>query len=327
MARLTVSAPQRHHITTRDPDLAHEMLRARYPDHVARVSGSRDRFHFESSATETDHFSVQRMVHTLSLEGAMDRPPALLVTRPSGGRLRVATAEAELSPSVGESLVFDSHLPFRVSWDAIRMAGVTLETAPTMRLISEMSGVPAESVRFPLSKPLSSAHAQQWQADVAHVRHILSVPEIAGSPLIRGEAYRLLVVSLLHVFPNSALAALTDPLASPPRSAEPASVRRAEQYIEANATHDIGTVEIAAAAGVSARALQHAFRRHRDLSPMEHLRLVRLEGAHRQLREGDPTRGDTVADIARAWGFAHLGHFAARYRERFGHAPSETLRH
>ncbi|GHU15365.1 hypothetical protein AGMMS50225_28560 [Betaproteobacteria bacterium] len=35
---------------------------------------------------------------------------------------------------------------------------------------------------------------------------------------------------------------------------------------------------------------------------------------------------DTVGDIAARWGFWHLSHFAADYKEMFGELPSDTLR-
>jgi AraC-like DNA-binding protein len=34
----------------------------------------------------------------------------------------------------------------------------------------------------------------------------------------------------------------------------------------------------------------------------------------------------TATAVARKWGFGHYGRFAADYRRRFGHKPSETLR-
>ncbi|MEU7612530.1 hypothetical protein [Micromonospora sp. NPDC049204] len=43
------------------------------------------------------------------------------------------------------------------------------------------------------------------------------------------------------------------------------------------------------------RALQLAFRRHHDTTPMRYVREVRLERAHRALRAADPTTGATVA--------------------------------
>jgi AraC-like DNA-binding protein len=82
---------------------------------------------------------------------------------------------------------------------------------------------------------------------------------------------------------------------------------------------------LAAVAGVSARALQEAFRRHVGMPPMTYLRNLRLAQAHRTLvaAESDAV---TVARIAHDAGFAHLGRFAAAYRTRYGMPPSRTLR-
>ena len=84
--------------------------------------------------------------------------------------------------------------------------------------------------------------------------------------------------------------------------------------------------EIAAAAGVTARALQYAFRCHYDTTPTGYLRRVRLERAHRQLQAADPATGATVGEIARRWGWASPANFAAAYRKHFGVSPSHTLR-
>jgi transcriptional regulator GlxA family with amidase domain len=84
--------------------------------------------------------------------------------------------------------------------------------------------------------------------------------------------------------------------------------------------------EVAAAAGVTARALQYAFRRHYDTTPTGYLRRVRLERAHRQLQAADPATGATIGEIARRWGWASPANFAAAYRKHFGVAPSHTLR-
>lgn len=106
---------------------------------------------------------------------------------------------------------------------------------------------------------------------------------------------------------------------------EHARLRRALEYVHAHARDAIGTAEIAAAAGLSPRGLQQSLRRHLDQTPGDLLRSVRLDGARGDLLRGD--RDDTsVADIARAWGFGHLGRFSATYRARFGELPSESLR-
>jgi AraC-like DNA-binding protein len=83
--------------------------------------------------------------------------------------------------------------------------------------------------------------------------------------------------------------------------------------------------EIAAAAHVTPRALQYAFTRHLQTTPMAYLRRVRLAAAHQDLQAADPRDGDTVTSIAARWGFAHPGRFATAYRNAYGQAPSVTL--
>ncbi|MFJ8210403.1 helix-turn-helix transcriptional regulator [Streptomyces sp. NPDC096033] len=95
-------------------------------------------------------------------------------------------------------------------------------------------------------------------------------------------------------------------------------------FIEANAHHDIDLAHVAAAPFVTPRAVQHAFRRHLDTTPLAYLRRVRLDCAHRDLLAADPAT-TTVTEIAARWGFTHPGHFAAHYRDAYRAAPSTTL--
>jgi AraC-like DNA-binding protein len=54
------------------------------------------------------------------------------------------------------------------------------------------------------------------------------------------------------------------------------------------------------------------------------LRDARFEKVRQALRIAKPEEG--VAQVARKWGFSHLGRFAIEYRKRFGESPSETAR-
>ncbi|WP_308405175.1 helix-turn-helix transcriptional regulator [Streptomyces sp. B93] len=92
-----------------------------------------------------------------------------------------------------------------------------------------------------------------------------------------------------------------------------------------HADQPLTVAEIAAAAHVTVRALQYAFRRHLGTTPLAYLRRTRLAHAHRDLQAADPLGGATVADIAARWGFAHPGRFAALYRDAYGTSPSHTL--
>jgi len=108
-------------------------------------------------------------------------------------------------------------------------------------------------------------------------------------------------------------------------SSMPAALCSAVAFIDAYAADPIGLTEIAAAAQLSPRALQAAFRRHLDTTPLGHLRSVRLARAHADLlaaRRGD---GKTVTEIANRWGFSQLSRFARDYKARYGQSPRETL--
>jgi transcriptional regulator GlxA family with amidase domain len=80
----------------------------------------------------------------------------------------------------------------------------------------------------------------------------------------------------------------------------------------------------APAAGIAGRTLYKHFRLSKGVAPMAYLRNVRLRKARDDMLRGNPA--DKVTDIAKRWGFDHLGRFAAEYRRCYGEMPSETLR-
>jgi transcriptional regulator GlxA family with amidase domain len=108
-------------------------------------------------------------------------------------------------------------------------------------------------------------------------------------------------------------------------AAQPRTLRRAIAFIHENAHRDIGLSDIAAAISVTPRSVQYIFRRHLGTTPLEYLRRVRLDRAHRDLQAADPSV-DTVMAIAGRWRFGHAGRFSIAYRKAFGTPPSQTLR-
>lgn len=97
----------------------------------------------------------------------------------------------------------------------------------------------------------------------------------------------------------------------------------APAIIEREPGGDLSTARLAAVAGIGARALQRNFREYVGASPQEYVRAVRLSRTHDDLAGG---AGGTVAEIAFRWGFTHVSRFAGAYQERYGLAPSATLR-
>jgi len=104
-------------------------------------------------------------------------------------------------------------------------------------------------------------------------------------------------------------------------------LQRALDYIQAHAHESLTLHSIAAAACVSPRTLEAAFRRRYDQSPLTYARGIRLERVHMELQAAAADgRQTSVTDIALHYGFVHMGRFSAYYKQRFGCAPSATLR-
>jgi transcriptional regulator GlxA family with amidase domain len=123
--------------------------------------------------------------------------------------------------------------------------------------------------------------------------------------------------AVLACFPNSTLDAESASYVGD----TPQPLRRALAFIDEHAGEPITLNEIAVAARLSPRGLQATFRRHLDTTPLALLRSIRMDRAHRDLRNAEPG-GTTVAALAARWGFTHLGRFAIEYRSRYGSYPS-----
>lgn len=178
-------------------------------------------------------------------------------------------------------------------------------------------------IRLTDSRPMSAAAGRQVVRAVDYVRDALPTDSDAGgATLIAATAMQHLAATMLAAFPNNAL---LDPTIEDRRDTTPALLRRAIAFIEEHAETDIGIGDIARATYVTPRAIQLMFRRHRDCTPMEYLRRVRLHHAHQDLLAANRAH-TTVAQIAARWGFAHTGRFAVYYRQVYGQSPHTTLR-
>jgi AraC-like DNA-binding protein len=179
-----------------------------------------------------------------------------------------------------------------------------------------------EPVRLTDSRPVSAAAGRRLVRTIDYLRDVVAEPVTAGATLVASTATQHLVATMLAAFPNNAL---LDPTVEDRRDTTPVLLRRAIAFIEDHADCDIGIADIAGAIYVTPRAIQLMFRRHRDCTPMEYLRRVRLDYAHQELL-GATRAQTTVTQIAARWGFAHTGRFAVYYRQVYGESPHTTLR-
>ena len=126
----------------------------------------------------------------------------------------------------------------------------------------------------------------------------------------------------------TALCATTDfkpPRRDHTRKVQSRIVKRAEDYALAQMGDRLYVTDLCAAAGVSERSLQYAFKEIMGMSPLAYLTRVRLHRVRQALLAAAPG-STTVSAEALDGGFWHLGEFSRAYRDCFGELPSETLR-
>jgi len=107
-------------------------------------------------------------------------------------------------------------------------------------------------------------------------------------------------------------------------AAAPVNVKRAEEFMRANAREPVTIEAVANAAACSIRALQLAFRRFRGTTPMAALQRVRLDAARAEILRIE--RDQSLTRIAAEYGFSNPSRFAQLFRRAYGAYPSELLR-
>ncbi|HZX08763.1 helix-turn-helix domain-containing protein [Kribbella sp.] len=189
-------------------------------------------------------------------------------------------------------------------------------------LLTRVAGVSRTGnapVRLLEHRPRSRAAAAQLSRTIAYLGdQALPDPVVQASPLILASLSHLLASSVLATFAHTAMAE------EPGRDEPPSTVKRALAYMDSHLDQAISVADIASAAGVTVRALQAAFRRHLDCTPLDQLRRLRLAEVRAELLAADPAER-TVAAIAARWGFHHHRRMTAMYRDLYGELPSTTL--
>jgi AraC-like DNA-binding protein len=182
----------------------------------------------------------------------------------------------------GSVAVINPCRPFTKSWSPDgRQLLIRIDRSLLER---EMLAWTGRDPREPIEFDQSQAFAMEKVATLTHAVRMLC-DDLRGEssgldhPLVRDRVASTLASALLVGLPHNHSGAFDGAV---PWIA-PASVRRAERFIEDNAENAIGLADVASAAGVSARSLQLAFRRFRDTTPMAHLRALRLELARSEL--------------------------------------------
>jgi AraC family ethanolamine operon transcriptional activator len=109
----------------------------------------------------------------------------------------------------------------------------------------------------------------------------------------------------------------------PSRSGRAQLLDRAEELFRRHLDGQLGMLDLCQTLGANDRTLRLAFLECYGIGPMTYFRSLRLNAVRARLRTDPET---AIADVARHFGFHHMGNFAAQYRRLFGRLPSAIHR-
>lgn len=255
----------------------------------------------------------------------------VLVQMPLHGHAEIRADGQTLHIHPGQGAVVSAHKPVRLRWHAgceqlmLKIDLVRLQEV-ARRAFALRHGEDMGQIDFDMPLCLDDASGTLWCRMVANLTSLLPAAADASAaydPRWLAHCEDNLMLYLLCQRPNS-VRRQNDALRLSSEAASVAQLKRAEEFMRSRLDSAVSFDEVADAAGVTRRMLGLLFKRHRDLSPMEVLRNMRLDAAHAQLARHE---GASVTQIALDCGFSHLSRFAAYYQGRFGKLPRDSSRH
>lgn len=272
-------------------------------------------FSFRQRVLGSDQVNIAQFRIVSRAELAVDLDGVLGIGMRAGGDYRAITN--------GHSV--DTTRPFVLSPGLAESSSSVLNlTMVNLDLDAVKAHAGAESSKDRLhwvtTGPVSTAAAGHWRHVAAHAAGVFSTPALVDNALVQRATVDLLLASAINTF-GMELERWVSPAAD---AVLPGPMRRAVSFIEDNAQNPIGVSEIAAAARLSTRGLQVAFRRTLGTTPLEYMRMVRLSEARADLHAADPGT-TTLTQVAHRWGFTNLGRFTTLFRATYGESPRAAL--
>nr|WP_221471551.1 helix-turn-helix transcriptional regulator [Amycolatopsis umgeniensis] len=296
------------------------MIAEAYRDNRLRVRGAVANYRFEHKRCDVGDVQFDLLHNTLTTEVVIQPLGRLVLLRVLGGEVQVEDATGDRRLATGD--VFVAAHPgqgYRTGMHGTRLQITSIDLSLFSGIDPAQDGGAIDRLCY---EPVGQVKARRWRRTVEYVNGLFSEPDVEHNPLVLGAAGRLMAAMALETFTAGA----GDPRPEDRGDAMPDTVRRGIAFLESNPDLDLGVADIARACRVSVRALQLAFRRHLDTTPMAYLRRVRLDRARAELRDAEPGAGATVTGLAAKWGFLDGSRFSAQYRAAFGESPSQTLR-
>jgi AraC-like DNA-binding protein len=249
-----------------------------------------------------------------------------LLQIPVHGSARIQTAACDIAAAPGAcASLLSPTIPTRMTWQGNCAQLILLVDRRLLeQRAAALSGRPACAVEFEPAIDLSSPGGRALQAQILKLVDLAERlgPQRPLSPTTAADMRETLLGALLHGQRHSASDAIER--FGGRAEALPQPLRRAREFLYAQAQEPLDLVQLAEVAGTGIRALQLGFQRHFGTSISQMLRDIRL--AHLNVRLTAASPDESITDIAFELGFTHLSRMASAYRAKFGETPSATLR-
>lgn len=265
-----------------------------------------------------DRLSIRRSQMHGHLRGDVAVEGEVVVQWIDRGTAAIDLQRSEVRMRPGVPTLFLVERRFQMEYDDWDQRLVHLSKSLVLDVAAERHLVDG-TIGFDTGTAPSAGAITGWQSAVAGA--VRALRSDGASSLVWHEAQRDVARALfaLHRF-------RAEPLPAGYGERRNARIRAAVDFLHEHAADPLTVTDIARAADLSVRGLQESFQRTLDRAPMAYLREVRLRRVHADLVQADPG-SVAVGDVARRWGFTHIGRFSGEYLQRFGEYPRETLRH
>ncbi len=239
------------------------------------------------------------------------------------GRLQQNSAEWDLS--VDKGVVFSMQEALVFKSQGCSAIALSLPVASIMKHATALLGDKVNQVDFKFDGTidLTTPLGKSLRSSVIHAAHEMNGPlGSLDNPIAITNLENYLLSQFIALHPNSFMHYSQQAIA---REIMPYHIKRARDYIHDHAHEKVTLHDLSICAGCSFRTLQTLFNKILGMSPMAYLKVIRLEQVHVALLNAD-YQVSSVADIAKQWGFTHMGRLAESYKKKYGINPSDTLR-
>ncbi len=321
LAGALINSPERQLFASRDLQQTRSLVGEVMKPHDLHVHGASQQVNARMHHMAFGGVSLNRLKYGADVDiepGPLD--DFYLIQMPLSGHALITSGDQQVASDLEVASVLSPLDSTVMRWSAdCDQLMVRIDRMLVDRAIGALSGrLDPETVRFQLG--FRWRDCLPWRCLVQYLN------ECASHPFDPSQ-YRLMVAQIEQLVVSTLVSAQPHDL--PKRKSLrcaavlPRHVKRVQDYLRANAAEPVTADQMALVAGVSLRSLYAGFKEYCGVSPMQYLRMLRLDGARQSLLH-DPDCN--IASIAMRWGFGHLGRFSNEYKLRFGESPSQSAR-